>query len=433
MDTEQTNALAAEIENYFDRLWPICRSLTGDGVRESLSILGEILPLQVHEVPTGTQVLDWEVPREWNIRDAYIMTPDGRRICNFSENNLHVVNYSVPVDREISFEELDQHLYSLPTQPRAIPYVTSYYRENWGFCLTHEERLRLSREGMYRVMIDSILAPGHLTYADAILQGETDREIFFSSYVCHPSMANNELSGPLVLAFLYRAIAALPNRRYTYRFLLAPETIGAITYLSIHGMDMKERTEAGCVITCAGTDSPPVYKRSRQGNSLTDRAAEQVLKHSGKIYRIDEFEPAGSDERQFCSPGYNLPVGSLMRSRYWDYPEYHTSLDNKSLISFEAMTETVNLYLDLVKTIELNETLVNTVLYGEPQLGKRGLYPSLAGAQTMPPELMLRLRLLNFMDGSRSLLEFAEKYGYALPAIENEIITLKNSGLLKSC
>jgi len=401
----------AEIEQYFDRLWPICRSITGKGLRESFKILQEIIPLQLTEVPTGTRCFDWEIPKEWNINDAYIITPDGRKICDFKEHNLHILNYSIPFEGYVSFDELDKHLYSLPELPDAIPYVTSYYKEKWGFCIPHNLRMQLPHSGRYYVKIDSTLSNGSLTYGDLILKGETDKEVLFSSYLCHPSMANNELSGPLCMAFLYQKLANLPKRKYTYRFVLAPETIGIIAYLAKNGFYMKEKTVAGYVMTCCGDNAPFVYKMSKHQKSLADRVAAHVLKHQAIPYKIISFAVGGSDERQYCSPGFNMPVGSLTRSMYQQYKEYHTSLDNKDFISFTAMEQTINTYFEFVRAIELNDYYKTTIPYCEPQLGKRGLYPDSVLANADRQYIHRLMHLLSFSDGDHDLIEIAELRG----------------------
>ncbi|RMG78128.1 MAG: DUF4910 domain-containing protein, partial [Bacteroidetes bacterium] len=343
-----------ELEKYFDRLWPICRSITGNGLRQSLKILQEIIPLNLHEIPTGTKVFDWEIPKEWNIKDAYIITPDGKKICDFRKNNLHVVNYSVPVSKKLSYDQLINHLHTLPELPDAIPYVTSYYNEYWGFCISYNEFQNLPKQGEYKVVIDSSLEPGSLTYGDLILEGDTPDEILFSTYVCHPSMANNELSGPLVTAFLYKKLLTLPKRKFTYRFVFAPETIGIIAYLFFNGEKMSQNLKAGYVATCIGDNGNFTYKLSKKGNTLADKVAIHVLKNSGCPYKVIPFAVGGSDERQYCSPGFNFPVGSLMRTPYKQYKEYHTSLDNKSFISFDALEQSVNMYFDICRALELN-------------------------------------------------------------------------------
>ena len=397
-----------DLEKYFDRLWPICRSISGNGLRTSLAILNEIIPLELTEVPTGTTVFDWTVPKEWNIHSAWITTPDGKKIADLAVNNLHVVNYSTPIEMDISWEELRKHLHTIPEIPDAIPYITSYYKENWGFCLSHNELLALPKEGIYHVHIDSSLQDGSMTYGQCVLKGETEQEIIFSTYLCHPSMANNELSGPLATAFLYKEIAAMQNRKYTYRFLFAPETIGVIAFLAKHGEAMKKNLLAGYVLTCCGDSGNFTYKRSKHRTSLADRAAEHILKHSPGNHKVIEFAVGGSDERQFCSPGFNLPVGSLMRTPYQQYKEYHTSLDNKSFISFSALEETVWMYAAIIRLIELNDKYVNTVSQCEPQLGKRGLYPSSINPVFDRDETHRLLHFLSFADGERDLIEIAE-------------------------
>ena len=419
------------IENYFDRLFPICRSITGNGVRESLMILNELVPLNIYEVPTGTKCFDWEVPKEWNIKDAFIICPDGRKIAQFKVNNLHIVNYSIPMNCEMMFEDLLPHLHTLPNMPNAIPYYTSYYKENWGFCLSHEEFLTLPKEGKYKVLIDSTLEPGSMTYADAILKGETDKEILFSTYTCHPSMANNELSGPLVQAFLYQQIAAMKNRKYTYRFVFAPETIGIIHYLSKHGEDLKKNLRAGYVLTCCGDAGNLTYKRSRKIDSEADLIAEHILKYSARKHSVIPFAIGGSDERQYCSPGFNLPVGSIIRTKYQTYDEYHTSLDNKDYISFDAMIDTINFIVDVVRAIEINDCYKGTIQYCEPQLGRRNLYTNIGGTKNRSNEISNRLHVLNYADGEHSLLKTAELSNQCILNFEEEIQILKSRGLLE--
>lgn len=394
-----------EIEKYFDRLFPICRSITGNGVRETLKIISELVPLKIDEIPSGTSVFDWIIPKEWNISDAYITTPDGRKICDFKKHNLHVVNYSVPVHKKISFDELKLHLHTLPSKPDAIPYVTSYYKENWGFCIAYNEYKTLPQQGNYEVFIDSSLADGSLTYADCVLEGESKEEILLSTYICHPSMANNELSGPLVAMFLYQKLSQLSKRKYTYRFVFIPETIGALTYLNKYGEHLKKYCKAGYVITCIGDRGIFHYKQSKYGNTLADKAAIHTLKYSRKPFRVLPFYPGGSDERQYCSPAFNLPVGSLMRTPYREYPEYHTSLDNKGFISFKALSESVEMYFEIIQTLELNDKYINQYPYGEPQLSKRGLYIG----ELNRDEVMQMMYILQYSDGSNDLIDIAER------------------------
>lgn len=420
-----------ELEIYFDKLWPICRSITGDGLRESFEILQELVPLTLSEVPTGTEVFDWKIPKEWNIHDAYIICPNGEKIANFKINNLHVVNYSVPVNLELPFDELVKHLNYIEEMPDAIPYITSYYKETWGFCISYNEFLNLDKNGIYKVVIDSSLENGNLTYGECVLKGDTDEEILFSTYLCHPSMANNELSGPLVQAFLYQKIAALPKRKYTYRFLFAPETIGVVAYLHNVGKQLKEKLVAGYVLTCCGDDGAFVYKQSKQINSLANTVAQHVLKFQSTPYEIIPFSVGGSDERQYCSPGFNLPVGSLTRSMYQRYKEYHTSLDNKSFISFNAMGVTIDTYFQFVKTLELNNIYVNTIPYCEPQLGKRGLYPSSVNPTESRKFIHDRMHLLTYADGEHNLIDIAELRKISVLDLEIHITSLMEAGLLK--
>lgn len=419
------------MESYFDRLWPICRSITGDGLRSSLKILQEIIPLELTEVPTGTEVFDWVVPKEWNIHEAYIITPAGKKICDLSVNTLHVVNYSIPVNTSLSFTALSGHLHYIEEMPDAIPYITSYYRETWGFCLSYNEFKTLDTEGTYQVVINSSLKNGSLTYGECVLKGESEQEILFSTYLCHPSMANNELSGPLVQAFLYKKIAALEKRKYTYRFIFAPETIGIIAYLHKHGMHLKEKLSAGYVLTCCGDPGSFIYKRSKRIHSLADRVAEHVLKHQSIPYEIIPFSVGGSDERQYCSPGFNLPVGSLTRSMYQRYKEYHTSLDNKDFISFEAMEKTVETYFLFVKALEVNDLYLNTIPYCEPQMGKRGLYPSSVNPVESRELIHNRMHLLNCADGETDLITIADLKGISVLKYETEIDLFKSAGLIK--
>jgi aminopeptidase-like protein len=419
-----------ELESYFDRLWPICRSITGDGVRETLRIISEIIPLNIHEVPSGTKVFDWEVPKEWYINDAYILTPEGKKIANFKINNLHILNYSIGINKNINYSELKDHLFTIESMPEAIPYVTSYYKEKWGFCISHNEFLSLPKEGEYHVVIDAGHKEGSLTYADLILPGDSEEEIMFSTYVCHPSMANNELSGPLTLAFLYREILKLKSRKYTYRFIFIPETIGAISYLAENGRHMKEKTAAGFVLTCCGDNGEFHYKKSRRGNSLPDRAVthyfDKVIKHG----QIRPFKTDGSDERQYCSPGFNLPVGSLMRTPYYEYAQYHTSFDNKSFISFEALEGTVQAYLSVIELLELNDTFVNTLMYCEPQLGRRGLYPTSLTHGTSRDFIDRLLHLVNYCDGEYDLIEIANLFDTSIFTFKEALDACLKEGLL---
>jgi aminopeptidase-like protein/SAM-dependent methyltransferase len=393
-------------------LFPLCRSITGAGVRDTLEYFRRFLPeLRSVEVPTGTVCFDWTVPDEWTIRDAWLVGPDGERVADFKVNNLHVVSYSLPVDVELELEELEPHLYSLPDQPDAIPYVTSYYTRRWGFCIPHNKRKAL-KKGRYRAFIDSTLAPGALTYGELLLPGRESREVLLSSYVCHPSMANDNLSGPVVTAALARWLRALPDRRYTYRIVFVPETIGSIVYLSRNLEAMRRNTVAGFVLTCCGDERGFGYLSSPWEDTLADRATRHVLRHSCKDFVTTGFIDRGSDERQYCAPGVDLPVVSVMRSRYDTFPEYHTSLDDLSVISPAGLGGTYEVMQKVLTALEHNYRFGMKVLC-EPQLGRRGLYPTL---NTKMLSYSIR-NILNFgayADGKRDLIEIADRIGLSV-------------------
>jgi aminopeptidase-like protein len=396
------------IEAYFDRLWPINRSLTGNGNRETLKIISEIIPLEKHEVPSGTQCFDWAVPPEWNVHEAWIKDEDGNIIVDFKTNNLHLLGYSVAFEGKLTYEELKEHLYYLPEQPNLIPYLTSYYSKRWGVCMSYNQFEGLDEQKQYSVKIDSNHNEnGSMTYGDLVVKGKTDKEILFTTYICHPSLANNELSGPLVTAFIYEQLKK-KDLYYTYRFVFAPETIGSIAYLSIHGAHLKQKLVGGFVVTCIGDCGNFTYKKSRQGDTLVDRAVQTILNETEENFEIIDFAPRGSDERQYCSPGFNLPVGSLMRTMYGVYPEYHTSSDNKEFVSFEAMEKSVNKFMDIVDLMEMNHKYVNQFPNCEPQLGKRGLYPSLS-EKNKAIEIDAMMWVLNYTDGKHDLIDIIEK------------------------
>jgi len=420
----------AELEATFDRLFPLLRSLTGEGARQTHRILGEFLPLETLEIPSGTQAFDWTVPPEWVVREAYVVTPDGRRILDVREHTLHLVNYSVPFRGELDLEELLPHLYSLPERPDAIPYVTSYYRPRWGFCLPDRMRRSLPA-GTYRVVVDTELIEGSMTLSECVLPGERQREVLLTSYTCHPSMANNELSGPLVAAFLYRRLAAWPSRRLSYRFVFGPETIGAIAYLALRGDHLKARLDAGLVLTCVGDPGALTYKRTRRPGSLTDRAVEIALADVDDL-RWRDFAPLGSDERQYASPGFDLPVGSLTRTMYATYPEYHTSDDDRSFIAFDAMQGSIDAAEAICRVLDRGgQRFRNLFPYGEPQLGRRGLYPDFAiGASNHGVEAAI-FWVLNLSDGENDLLAIARRSGVPFGALADAAERCVAAGLLQ--
>jgi len=410
-------------------LYPICRSITGDGVRETLDILKRFIPLNSHEVPSGTKVFDWTVPDEWNINDAYVLDEKGNKVIDFKENNLHVVNYSIPIDKVISLEKLQEHLHSYPSIPDAIPYVTSYYKRYWGFCLSEKSRNAL-KPGDYTVKIDSTLEPGSLTYGELLIEGETDKEILLSTYICHPSMANNELSGPVLTTWLAKELLGKSTKPYySYRILFLPETIGAITYLSKNYKTMKDKTIAGYVITCIGGPDNFTYLSSRQGDCLTDKITKHILKAYKYPHRILPYTERGSDERQYCAPGIDLPIGSLMRSKYHEYKEYHLSNDNLEFVTPEQMLESFNVYLKCLEAIESNRKYKITVLC-EPQLGKRGLYPNLGAAKKIEVEQNDIMAIIGYSDGKHDLLNIAEIHGRPIKAYFKPVRQMVEAGLL---
>jgi aminopeptidase-like protein len=411
---------------FVEELFPICRSITGDGIRETLRRIAERIPLEIREVPTGTAVFDWTVPNEWNITEAYIEDPTGHRVVDFADHNIHVVGYSVPVDARMPLSELREHIYTLPDRPELIPYRTSYYSANWGFCMAHE-RFQQLRDGDYAVRIASSLEPGNLTYGEVVLPGETEDEILISCHCCHPSLANDNLSGIALSTQLAQHLMGA-QLRYTYRFLFIPGTIGSITWLALNE-ERAGRIEHGLVVTCVGDPGHPTYKRSRRGDASIDRAAAHVLNHSGRPYRIVDFSPYGYDERQYCSPGFDLAVGSLTRTPHGEYPEYHTSGDDLDLVRPACLADSLGLYIQVLDVLENDGVYRNLSPKGEPQLGKRGLYPPV-GAGGVGSELMGTLWMLNLSDGRHSLLDIAERAEMPFASVRDAANRLIAAGLL---
>ena len=396
--------IGEKIYNLAKELFYINRSLTGDGARKTLEQIKKLIPIKIKEIPTGEKCFDWEVPKEWNCKEAYIVTPDGKKICEYSKNNLHILQYSTPQNRQIDLKELDKHLYSLPDLPDAIPYVTSYYKENWGFCISQNDKNKL-KEGVYKVFIDSELKNGSLTYADLIIPGKSKEEILFSTYICHPSLANDNLSGIVLTTFLAKYILE-KNRRFTYRFVFIPETIGSICYISKHLSKLKENVKAGFVVTCVGDDRDYSFVASRFEDTLADKVAIHVLKHTKKDFKRYSFLDRGSDERQYCSIGVDLPVCSVMRSKYVEYKEYHTSLDDLSLISPSGFEGSFKVYKQIIDILENNYRYKTTTIC-EPQLGKRGLYPAVSTPEQIKKVKYLR-NIIAYADGNKDLIDIAE-------------------------
>jgi aminopeptidase-like protein len=409
-------------------LWPITRSITGPGVRKTLEILKrEISDLTIQSIPSGTQCFDWTIPEEWSIAEAFIEDRSGHRIVDFQNNNLHVVGYSVSVDEWLELEQMQPYLHSLPDQPDAIPYVTSYYARTWGFCMTERQRQGL-QTGRYHAVIKSELKVGVLNYGELMLSGESDEEVLLSTYICHPSMANNELSGPVVTTAISTWLMSLPRRKHTFRILFIPETIGSIAYLSLNLDQMKSKTVAGYVITCVGDDRTYSFLPSRRGDSLADQMARHVLGHIAPGYHKYSFLDRGSDERQYCSPDVDLPVASVMRSKYREFPEYHTSLDDLSLVTPSGLAGSFTAYKRILECLESNCYPKVTVLC-EPQLGKRGLYPNVSTKKSSGA-VRTMMNLIAYCDGSLSLLEIAERIGQPMWDLLPIVDQLLKTGLL---
>jgi aminopeptidase-like protein len=418
--------IGGELHHFASDLYPICRSITGSGIRQTLSMIQERIPLRIFEVATGTPVFDWNVPKEWNIRDAYIKSADGKRVVDFHQCNLHVMNYSVPIHATLPLKEIRQHLFTLPDHHDWIPYRTSYYKEDWGFCLSHNRMLELE-DGLYEVCIDSTLEDGHLSYGEYYVEGRSSDEVLISCHTCHPSLANDNLSGTTVATFLAQLLSRC-DLRYSYRFLFIPGTIGAITWLA-RNRESARRIRHGLVLTCIGDAGGFHYKKSRRGDAEIDRAVACVLRDSSEDFKILEFSPYGYDERQYCSPGFNLAVGCLMRSAWGTFPEYHTSADNLDFIRPLSLARSLRACAAILDVLESNSRYCNEMPHCEPQLGRRNLYRS-TGGDAIGMEIHARLWVLNLSDGEHSLLDIAERSGLPFAAIREAATLLLESGLL---
>jgi len=422
-----TTLVGEEIYQLIETLYPICRSITGNGFRETMKILKNHIPLDLTEIPTGTKVFDWTVPKEWNIRDAYIKNSKGEKIVDFHKSNLHILNYSIPFNGNVKLAELKEHLFSLPEQEDWIPYRTSYYKENWGFCVSQKTLNSLCDEE-YEVCIDSSLEAGHLTYGEYLIKGELEDEFLISCHSCHPSLCNDNLSGISVATHLAKYLAQ-QKLRYSYRFLFIPGTIGSITWLSLNE-DRVSRIKHGLVLACVGDAGKIHYKKTRQGNAEIDRAVLQTLMDSGDEYGIREFSPYGYDERQYSSPGFNLAVGNLSRTPHGQFPEYHTSADNLDLVTIESLADSFAKCVEIINVIDNNKKYLNTNPKGEPQLGKRGLYSTMGGRKDASNYEMSLLWVLNLSDGQHSLLDIAERSGIRFVSILEAASALVDCGLL---
>lgn len=428
-EAADAEAIARDLYGFATELYPTCRSITGEGIRQTLRLIQQRIPLRIFEVPSGTAVFDWTVPKEWNIRDAYIKDSSGRRIVDFQKCNLHVLNYSTPIQAVLPLSEIRPHLFSLPAHPDWIPYRTSYYKEDWGFCLSHNQLTSLP-EGNYEVCVDSTLTGGSLSYGECFLPGQSEQEILISCHACHPSLANDNLSGITVASAVAKALSQRQSKlRYSYRFLFLPGTIGAITWLA-RNREAVSRIRHGLVLTCIGDPAAFHYKKSRRGDAEIDHAVTHILSHFTNSPEILEFSPYGYDERQYCSPGFNLPVGCLMRSIWGTFPEYHTSADNLDFIKPQCLAESFHVCMNVFNVIENNGSYRNLNPFCEPQLGRRGLYRS-TGGDSIEDEINARLWVLNLSDGKHSLLDIAERARLAFPVILDAANLLREGGLLE--
>jgi aminopeptidase-like protein len=430
MQVDNAAKIGSDMHALIRRLFPICRSITGEGVRETLRIIREHIPLEVRDVPSGTKVFDWTVPREWNIRDAWIKNSAGERVVDFQRLNLHVVNYSVPVHSRMRLAELKSHLHTVPNQPDCVPYRTSYYKESWGFCLSENQLAQLNDAEEYDVCIESSLQDGSLTYGEYLLKGAETDEVLISCHVCHPSLANDNLSGIALAVELAKRLAEIPCR-YSYRFLFIPGTIGSITWLA-RNETIVPRIRHGLVLTCVGDMGNVTYKRSRRGDAEIDRAFGHLLKHAGAAHRVIDFFPYGYDERQYCSPGFNLPVGCMMRSQHGQFPEYHTSADNLEFVRPEALADSLEKCRAVIDILENNRAYINRQPKCEPHLGRRGLYTGLGSEEERRRHEMALLWVLNLSDGKHDLLAIAERANIPFAIIKIAAAALSQTDLLKA-
>jgi aminopeptidase-like protein len=419
-----------EIYQLIEALYPICRSITGDGFRQSMDILKKHVPLELHEIASGTQVFDWMIPKEWNIRDAWIKNSQGEKIVDFRQSNLHLLNYSLPIHRKVMMDELREHLFSLPEQEDWIPYRTSYYKEYWGFCVTHRQLLSMT-DGEYEVMIDSSLEDGHLTYGEYLIKGESEDEFLISCHSCHPSLCNDNLSGMGMATYIAKHLSQVKTR-YSYRFLFIPGTIGSITWLCLNEKNVS-RIKHGLVIACVGDPGIIHYKKTRDGNAEIDRAVQQVLKHAGENYEMLEFSPYGYDERQYASPGFNLNVGNFSRTPYGRFAEYHTSADNLDFIKAESLADSFAKCLKIISVVDQNRKYINLNPKGEPQLGKRGLYSLFGGRKDASDFELAMLWVLNLSDGKHSLLDIAERSELEFFTLQKAAEALQRVAILEVC
>ena len=417
-----------EMYELMHELYPVCRSITGNGVRQTLNILKKEIPLKVHEVASNTKVFDWTVPKEWNIKDAYIKNSKGDKIVDFSKSNLHVLNYSIPIHKSVSLRELKEHLFTLPDHPDWIPYRTSYYSENWGFCMSHNQYRKLEQD-TYEVCIDSSLETGHLTYGEYFIEGKNSDEILISTHICHPSLCNDNLSGIVLAASLAKYLSQA-SLRYSYRFLFIPGTIGSITWLCLNESKVS-KIKHGLVVVCVGDSGKFTYKKTRQQDADIDQIVIHVLKESDNDFEIIDFFPYGYDERQYCSPGFDLPMGCLMRTPHGQFPEYHTSADNLEFVQPENLAVSFSTYLSVFNTVESNKKYLNQNPKCEPQLGKRGLYHKIGGQEDSKDFQLAMLWVLNLSDGKHTIMDISERAKLKFELIKDAVDSLVEHGLLK--